>query len=66
MVVRGRENTWVKIKGVPKWLSPNGMIQNSKFKPTQKKIRQRKEGKNQAVIEKETTRGTRVRKYQIN
>ena len=32
MVVRGRENTWVKIKGVPKWLSPNEMIQNPKFK----------------------------------
>ena len=36
-------------QGVPKWLSPNEMIQTPNSKPTQLKIKQRKEGKNQAV-----------------
>jgi len=31
-------------QGIPKWLSPNEMIQNSKPKPTQLKIKQRKRG----------------------
>ena len=34
---------------IPKWSSPNGMIQNSKSKINSTENKQRKEGKNQAV-----------------
>ena len=49
MVLRERWVTWVKIKDMPKCLSPTELIQNLKFKSNGKEFQKKKEGKNQGV-----------------
>jgi hypothetical protein len=42
----------VKIKEMPKWLSPTELIQNSKFKQKGNEIQKKKKCKNQGVTER--------------